>query len=417
MRWAAILLVLGAACQFDPSGLATDGGATDNVDAADATLGSPDADPFCGWGYDPVHFDPCAQPPAGLQPLSLTISGSMPPYVYNTTNGVLRDPMMTAVDHQNTEFNGYRILWTSDFEIASGAILHAIGTMPLIIASKSDIDIAGDLTVASFFNMEFVSGAGSEPTACPNSEPPYRRGEDCEHGGGGGGGGAFSGNGGNGGLGAPAHTNCNDPDEFVDGNTGATGGLGGVSVSAPMILRGGCEGREGGERNNGSTDFGIGAPGGGAVHLTAAGTLTVTGRINAGGGGGRKSTGSRSGGGGGGSGGMIGLEAIKIDLAAGGVLAANGGGGGGGSGDNGPAFAGDDASPDGAQALGGAGEPTKGSDGGDGSWMSVLNGETALVSPDRGGGGGGGGAGYILYYQDTEPDLSAEITPAAIAAP
>ncbi len=114
---------------------------------------------------------------------------------------------------------------------------------------------------------------------------------------------------------------------------------------------------------------------------------------------------------------MIGLEATTIDVQSGAVLAANGGGGGGGA-NGGGAEDGDDAPLDGTQAFGGVGETNRGSDGGNGSFMGALNGVTAAPSPDRGGGGGGGSAGYILYYQDTTPNLSATIiSPAAMAGP
>jgi hypothetical protein len=366
----------------------------------------------CGWGYDPVHFDPCLDPPATLNPLNLNMAGTSPPYVYDTSSGTLLDPMMNSVPHTSTVVLGNRIIWTSDFELDTDVNLRVMGTMPLIIASKSSMDIKGNISVSSLFLSTFLPGAGSEPAACGTN--PSGRGEDCEHGGAGGGGGGFGGAGGTGGKGASGHTDCDSPDEFGDGNIESTGGTGGGMAAIPTVLRGGCAGREGGEGNGGAT-FGIGAPGGGAIHLTAATTLTVTGSINAGGAGGRKATGSRAAGGGGGSGGMIGVEAIMIDLAFGGVVAANGGGGGGGGNGSG-AEDGEDAPQNGDQANGGAPE-SQGTAGGDGGWLNTANGGSVTPTAQRGGGGGGGGAGYILYYQDSTPGVAATISPAAIPAP
>lgn len=433
MRSLSCMALLLAACIFDPNTknaaqgvvpdadpAAPDADTTDadptapDADTTDAAPGTPDAspDPFCGWGYDPEHFDPCEDPPVSLAALSLaTPNAGAITYVYNTTNGTLQDPQGGSVVHASTVLLGNRILWTSDFDLTSVANLRVVGSLPLVIASKSNVDIDGDISVASFFQGGLSAGAGSEPAACIGAG----RGEDCSHGGAGGGGGAFSGAGGIGGDGAAGHNDCDNPDEFNDGSFESTGGAGGTSALTPAVLRGGCAGEEGGE-GNGLNTFGEGAPGGGAIHLTAATTLTVTGRINAGGGGGRGATGSRAAGGGGGSGGMIGIEALNIELVAGGVLAANGGGGGGGGNNNGGQD-GEDAAINGAQAQGGAPEAGQGTAGGDGGWLGDVDGGSPVLTANRGGGGGGGGAGYILYYQDTTPTLTSTLSPAAIVAP
>jgi hypothetical protein len=429
--------LLLAACNFDTSTSAGTGGPIDaDLFAPDADPNAPDADPnapdanpnapdanpnapdaqviaFCGWEYDPVYFDPCMDPSATLNPLNLDMANDPmngePPYIYNTNGaGTLSDPMGNFVTHTSTVVGTNRILWTSSFNIASAARLRVIGDMPLVIASKSTIDIDGALSVASLFPSDTLvarEGAGTEPLACATT--PAAPGESCSHGGAGGGGGAFSGDGGKGGNAAVGR------DCAGAAGTGSVGGTGGGLAAIPAILRGGCAGGRGGE-GDGTDKFGIGGPGGGAVHLTAVTTLRVTGRIHAGGAGGRKATGNRAAGGGGGSGGMIGLEAATIELT-GGVISANGGGGGGG-GNGAGALDGDDALPTGAQAEGGDPE-NQGTKGGDGGWVDDANGASVPGQAERGGGGGGGGAGYILTYQDSTPTLGATISPLAIAVP
>ena len=55
-------------------------------------------DPFCGWGYDPVHFDPCMDPPGTLNPLILNLPGT---YTYDTSNnGTLLSPAGDPVTHE-----------------------------------------------------------------------------------------------------------------------------------------------------------------------------------------------------------------------------------------------------------------------------------------------------------------------------
>lgn len=418
---ALSVLVLG--CDFDPSVDSPEDGAPGAVDASmatpdaapistDAPLGGPDAStPNCGWPYTPVHFDPCVHAPPGPYEVQ-TLTRTDGPYVYYTSGaGALLDPDGNAIPHTDTTVNGLKMLWVSELTITTGAILRVIGSRPLLIASQSDIDVLGTLDASSYWDAgraNYEVGAGSQPFACANA--PVEMGDTCgEHGGGGGGGGGFGGAGGTGGEGASNH-NCED------GTFGAQGGAGGGAVAVPETsLRGGCAGGDGGE-GNGSDTAGVGGPGGGAVHLSAADQIFIRGLIHVGGAGGRGSSGDRAAGGGGGSGGMIGLEADALIFDSAAVLSANGGGGGGGS-NNAVAAAGQDARADGSQAVGGSGEAGQGSDGGDGGWLGGPAGETAAPSPSRGGGGGGGGVGYILYHGVTPIGDALRVSPAPVLVP
>ena len=82
------------------------------------------------------------------------IPDNMPPaYVYDTKNATLLNPMGESVDHTSSVVNGNHVIWTSSFSIGSAAFLRVIGDKPLIIASKTSIDIAGTLNASSFFHQ------------------------------------------------------------------------------------------------------------------------------------------------------------------------------------------------------------------------------------------------------------------------
>ena len=428
------LAALSIGCQFDKGGVtASDAGGTADAPptidgppgVADAMPGTPDGppgtpdamlpdamDPFCGWGYDPVHFDPCNDPPEPLNPLVLDMPGV---YEYDTGNGgVLTDPNGDPVMHDNSRPNNLRLVWASSVTIASGTTLRVFGNRPMVLASKSNLDVQGNIDASSYWDNgegDFSIGADAEPE--PSACNTAGNGETCEHGGAGGGGGGFGGNGGNGGEGS------NNRDCAGGQNVSSVGGLGGDMLAAPNTnLHGGCFGGDGGDRD--SETFGVGGPGGGAFHLTAGEMLTIAGRVHANGAGGRGSSGDRAAGGGGGSGGMIGLEASTLTLQSTAVLSANGGGGGGGAGGGGgdSGSPGQDAPDTGVQATGGLGDPGDGGDGGDGGWDSQHNGMPGINAPDRGGGGGGGSAGYIILYNNVTPNGTAmAVSPAPIPAP
>jgi hypothetical protein len=374
----------------------------------DAPPGTPDAmppDAACSWPYPPTHVDPCTGPTPGPA-LGFGTAGT---WIFDTDSGELTDPNDDTTTPTTTIVGGARVLWVADFTLPISRTLRAVGSRPLLVVSDSDISISGTVDVASAWDGDdgrFVSGAGANPSVCPISPPDP--GQECaQHGGSGGGAGAFGGDGGDGGRGGDGR-NCGG------GNTsGIAGGAGGNAVnSTPTDLRGGCAGRDGSQNNSGTDLRGRGAPGGGAIHLMARGTLTVNGTINAGGGGGRAGLGERSGGGGGGSGGMIGLEATTLDVNATAALGANGGGGGGGA-DDAAASPGADALALELAAPGGMPDGN-GTAGGNGGFVSAANGASATAA-ERGGGGGGGGVGFILLYSPNTPmvSIAATVSPAA----
>ncbi|HUH02428.1 MAG TPA: hypothetical protein VML75_10555, partial [Kofleriaceae bacterium] len=320
---ARVLLAAGLAapgCTFDSGGLPGDGGVTPDAplpdadpDAPDAPPGTPDArtvDASCAWPFTPRYFDPCgpALPPASPE---LTL-GSVGEYVFDTDSGMLIDPLGATITPVSSIEGDMRVIWTSRFLVGAFATLRATGTRPLMVVSTGNISILGTLDASSFRASDaFSIGAGANPSACPASPPDP--GQSCgAHGGSGGGGGGFGAGGGAGGEGGDGHS-C--------GTDGVPGGAGGLALAAnPGSLRGGCAGADGAQNNSGTSNRGIAGPGGGALHLVAFGSLSVSGVIHAGGAGGQPGLGDRAGGGGGGTGGMIGLEATNILLNAAAVV-------------------------------------------------------------------------------------------------
>lgn len=177
------------------------------------------------------------------------------------------------------------------------------------------------------------------------------------------------------------------------------------------MLRGGCPGGIGGGGANDVTSLGpAGGSSGGAVYLIAGDAITLTGHVFASGEGGRArsgSTGFMDGGAGGGSGGMIGLNAPTITIA--GIVAANGGAGSGGGDYNGgiPGQPGSTLQWN-VPAMGGAGDPCCGAQGGSGA--SNTGAPTVGGTNISGGGGGGGGAG-VIWIDGTVTTASPNISP------
>jgi len=390
---AAIALL--AACSFqlprpnDNTG--DDGGGGDDDAPGDSGV--------CGWPYVPEYYDPCTLP-APDPALDLAMAGL---YQYNTTTGVLTDPLFQMSIPPSTD-GAVRQLLVSGFTLGATSQLRVTGSKPLLVISTSTITIDGDIDASSAFNgIDFDLGAGANPAVCPLTPP--EKGQTCAaEGGSGGGAGAYGAAGGSGGEGGDTHS--------CDGVDGKPGGAGGVAATSGFAsLRGGCAGRDGAPSTQVGSDgkIGRGAPGGGAVYLSARTMVTVTGVIHAGGAGGRASQGGRAGGGGGGSGGMIGLEAQTVLAMTGGILAANGGAGGGGA-DGNIASPGDDAKPSAAVANGGKREGA-GSDGGDGGFVTTPFGQSA-PGADRGGGGGGGSVGVVHLHARSLDIAGATISPA-----
>ncbi len=398
---AAIAL---ASCQFDRGASVGVGDAAPDADAnaPDADPNVPDADPnvadapaVCsGWGYDPIHFDPCMiEEPTG--PLSLMAAST---YTYNTDDGTLMGPgaIAPATEVLTMLDPDVRVIIVERLEIPADTTLKVVGAMPLVVASWDDIDIQGTLDVSS---SRALPGAGADPATCgiATGNPGLVAANGS---GGGGGGGGLGGDGGDGAT--------------VPGGGGGDGGDQGVKIGTPANIRGGCGGGRGGGNGGGGGD---GGPGGGALYLAAQNNILVSGVLHAGGAGGEGGDGTvgvRSGGGGGGSGGYLGLEAPTVTFSSNAVLAANGGGGGGGTdithagnGNPGPAA-------DAPAAAGGAGDGSGGI-GGTGAILGTADGSVGIPGTgSRGAGGGGGGLGFIIVNSSDFIDQGAKLSAVAI---
>ncbi len=360
-----------------------------------STDGGPpiDAEPTTGCGWSARHFDACATS-AGP---ALTLDVTSNRYRYDTTSGQLTDPGGATTSPPSALVDGRRVLAVASFRIDANVKLRIVGSVPLVIASTSTIQVDGVINVSSVADDP---GAGANPAECADHAAalvPRNTG-----GAGGGGGGGLGAAGGAGG-----------------GGEDAAGGSGGSAIAAPL-LRGGCAGANGGEAD---APGGIGGAGGGAIQLTARDALTIgdTGRINAGGAGGTGAPtvppsnqfdrdNGEGGGGGGGSGGMIGLEAKDVRISPGAILAANGGAGGGGADDGIPGESGSPGPLALAVAAGGAGGGVAG-DGGSGGATEPGAGAPGGTGDPRGGGGGGGGVGFIVLSGTTLATSTATFSP------
>jgi hypothetical protein len=268
--------------------------------------------------------------------------------------------------------------------------LALIGDKPVILAVKGDATVSGLITASSQLGQP---GAGSDAAGCSLGAAGVGGSVTIPGGkmSAGGGGGAFA-------------TSGSPGAETADGGVPGSGGMptGGASL---VPLRGGCAGGAGGPSGN-NTACAPGA-GGGAVQLSVAGALTVSGNIAASGAGGPAGTNAssnpNSGGGGacgGGSGGGILLEGRTVNLATGSLLTNGGAGGEGGTltalGNDGASGSTSNATP----AAGGDFGNQYGGKGGDGAAGKVGGSFTAAGAavPGNnvgGGGGGGGGVGRI----------------------
>ena len=284
--------------------------------------------------------------------------------------GVIKISGTTTIDTATSSMcllqGGACVVAADRITIDSGAELIATGANPLVLVAASAIDVTGEIDAASH-ETNGRDGAGANPSDCVT------------------------------------YTNPNYPTGGPGGSFGGRGGTGGAAslvglghASAPTIaattLRGGCPGSDG---NTGGMN---GGSGGGALYLIAAGTITVTGKINASGagGGGGMTGASATGGGGGGAGGMIGLDAPTILVGGVAQVFANGGGGGEGGDAAATGAAGADPSAAITPAPGGTGSSSNGGAGGAGSSGTTLAGSNGAGLNT--GGGGGGGAGVILVF-------------------
>ena len=336
------------------------------------------------------HFDACMIPPP-TGDFSLMTPGI---YTLDATTGSVLAPGGSSSLPATALVASGRVVSVSSVTIGPGVTLRVLGSQPLILASWGTIEVAGTIDASSTSPTSL--GAGANPAGC--AAHAAVKGQDAGGGAGGGGGGGFQAPGGRGGFGDIGN-----------------GGLGGTPMAAPLLL-GGCSGAIGG---TGSSAPGDGGDGGGAVQLTARLAISIagTGKIHAGGSGGFPAgpSGNGGGGGAGGSGGMVGLEAPMLDIAGGGVLAANGGAGGEGGGNTGTGGTGQDGQPSAVRAQ--CPDTGSGGNGGLGSGGLVLAGGVG-GNDTSGGGGAGGSAGFITLKATTRNvDVLAIVSPAATVIP
>jgi hypothetical protein len=357
---------------------------------SDAAVESPDdAAPEVDGAFDcrtwepALPFEPCDLAAADrVGELVLVQKGA---YTYETETDELLDPAAQPVEHTamtiDVEGTEVQVLVVRRLQIAPGASLRARGLRPLVVAAWYGMEIAGLIDVSSGDGI----GAGANPADCADGQIGQVGSAD-KNGGGGGGGGGFGGRGGDGGAGG-----------------GGNDGSGGSFLSSTPGLRGGCLGGDAAGQSGGTAR---GGQGGGAVGLSSPAAILVAGTLHAGGEGG--DGGENGGGAGGGSGGMLWLDAPAIAVSETAILVASGGGGGSG----GPLVGGDgedgeNARPDGIQAVGGEGAGGTGG-GGSNDVPDGRVGETASTT----GGGGGGGAGVIRATGELQVLPGALVVPA-----
>jgi hypothetical protein len=327
---------------------------------------------FSAFGYTPNNFAATGVIPATpLELVNCTLR-------FNTTGtgtGIFSgcDSAPRPGVRRVTDGSGADLLVISvtSLKVEANAKIELIGTRPVIFAVYGDAEIKGPIEASS---LGAVLGAGASPNTCgaQAGQPGGSRAllSLAASTGGGGGGGRTAG-----------------------GNVGL---LGANAVSAGVMgpnlptLRGGCSGGPGGDAPPSTAGLG-----GGAVQISAAGSIRCESNVSANGTGGGPGSNDASGGGGG-SGGAVLLEANELDLRTGCRITANGGGGGGGAGNGGAGSSGGNGSPtSGTPAPGGANQGPGGM-GGNGAAGALVPGNGSDSSGGAGGGGGGGASGRIL---------------------
>ncbi len=404
-------LLLAAGCTFDASNRLDDDGApivsdaesgidASDIDAAlfDAGLadaspfdaGAPDASPADAaipcvgdlMGFDLLNMDRC-DPNDPITNLILDMNGN---YELNGDALTLTDPNGGDIPIDlkvvpQTGGDDLLVLTLTDLQIANSARLHLLGARPVVLISTGDMTVGGRIQATA---RDGLTGAGANVSAdCATgagTDGELQTDDNNREAGSGGGGASFGTAGGTG--------------SRIVNSTGTNDSPGGLVMANPTLapLRGGCAGGAGGG------DGGAGGNGGGAMHLAAAGTITLTGAISSSGAGGRGVSGFFGGGGGGGSGGAVLIQADSlVNL---GIITVNGGGGGEGARQINSTDAGthgritsNDPAPGGSGA-------SNGGNGGDGATISEAagNGETGSQSNSlpTGAGGGGGGIGVVV---------------------
>jgi hypothetical protein len=376
------------------------------VDAADSHVDEPDADVDTGvdafvpeptWQYVPSNVDPEDDVLAGVERADVvldcggiaTIDSTDPPSATGFCNEA---PELVFYDQPD---DGGRVLIAvmSSLSIDSDSTLRLTGALPIVLLVEGDATIAGIIDASADGP---ISGPGAGDLVCAgavggtgNDAPTSSNGAYGASGGSGGG------------FGSPGS---------ASGASGTTAAIAGgmVSGDATLVpLRAGCRGGAGG-LGDGAVVKGTAGGGGGAVQLSVAGELALTGVINAAGGGGGIGEGYQGGGGGGGSGGAVLLEALAFALDPAAIVAVNGGAGGGGQLTSGmmASTPGGNGAASTTRSVAGFGAGT-GGDGGRGAALAgpaTTAGPTASSGPGcpttiaclwGGGGGGAGGVGRI----------------------
>lgn len=258
------------------------------------------------------------------------------------------------------------LLSVTRLTVAAGAVLRVQGPRPVILAATGDVSVAGLVEVLAGASDCAAGGATAGVEGTTN---------------GGGGGGSFATSGGNGGAGSTP----------LFGSAGAGGAAGAVNGNAALVpLRGGCPGALGAR-----SGVPRAAAGGGALQISSAAAIFVSGALTAPGQGGAQA-GNGTGGNGAGSGGAIALEALQLTLSQPGSVTAHGGGGGEGAGPLQVGVPGESGHADAGAAAGGSNGLQTGGPGGDGAVPGVAAGAGQAGTFGTGnGGGGGGGLGRV----------------------
>jgi hypothetical protein len=370
-----------AACKFHSTGVTTDGndGDTMLVDALDAP---PDAQACFGTGTWQVCLASAPTDPPVLLP------GIVDTDSY--TGCIAQIPDGWAANQGKA-----CIVVSTSFTISSN--VHVKGSVPLVLVAADTLTVDADLDGSSHNGSP---GPGHTSTLCDTTGTQPQDGSGSI-GGGGGAGGSFMTPGGDGGKG--------------DNGSRDRGSAVAADGNPPAVLRGGCDGQQGGDGNSAGTAGGVG---GGALYLLAGNAITLTGnaQIAASGQGGRIGA-HYTGGAGGGSGGMIVFWAPMITAMATAKITANGGGGAAGADNNTSGDAGSDPvldspstpAPPGQNVItGGRGYAL-----GNGAGTGNNSGGSS-----QGGGGGGGGGGYVRTNVSlTTLNNAAEVSPAEDVVP
>ncbi|HUQ05793.1 MAG TPA: hypothetical protein VM261_25000 [Kofleriaceae bacterium] len=441
---------LFAACSFNPSGgVAID--AADDIDARtdasedDAGIDAPDVDapdgsvdandaamidaPDIDAAVDAAVDAPTdaavdaavdAPPPIDIAYLptaaetagtgDATINGNT---TINTTVGQTPPNLGTGVTFTTATPTGggadILVMHVDDLTIGASGTLRVIGTRPFAIVAGGNVNIAGAIDLSAVGTTAAGAGGSASSTGSGAGTDGTHEGDRTDTGAGGAGYGTAGARGGTAictlGLGCIGNTHT------------VNGGAGGPVYNMSLAQLVGGSGGGNAADIAGCAAFDGGA-GGGAILIYAAGSIAVSGVIEAHGGGGgrgRRCGNDSTAGAGGGSGGQIDLQSPSITIT--GFVGANGGGGGGGAeGANADGMAGQDGRNDGMAAGGGAGTGASGGDGGAGGFASTAPVQGEDMSDDDNSGGGGGAVGRVtIRFRGTQPTVTTSPPPAFVS--